>query len=172
MSPRLPLLAASEAPPLARRWYGHDGVASPLTRSLAAAPDVMETALPFLADVLGESALDLATKELVIMRVSHLNGCRYCIGAHRGAAEAAGIAGERLAAVLGDAPLDVLTPRERTILAWVDTVTLDPAAASDELAGDVVRLVRDDGLVELTLLAGAVGMLNRYCTALDLPAPA
>jgi alkylhydroperoxidase family enzyme len=74
--------------------------------------------------------------------------------------------------VLGDAPLDVLTPRERTILAWVDTVTLDPAAASDELAGDVVRLVRDDGLVELTLLAGAVGMLNRYCTALDLPAPA
>jgi alkylhydroperoxidase family enzyme len=32
--------------------------------------------------------------------------------------------------------------------------------------------VRDDQLIELTVLAGTITMLNHYCTALDIPPPA
>ncbi len=110
---------------LARLWYGEDGSASALTRSLASAPDVMETLMPFLGAIMGESSLDLATKELVIVRVSQLNGCRYCLAAHRPVAVEAGVPREHVEAICDAAPLDRLPPRERAIVAWVDQVTLD-----------------------------------------------
>jgi AhpD family alkylhydroperoxidase len=167
---RLPLLDADHAPLLARIWYRADGSASALTRSLATAPDVMETLLPFLGQILGESAVDLATKELVIMRVSELSGCRYCLAAHRPAALQAGIEPEHLDAVCGGS-LDVLPERERAIVEWVDQVTLDAAAVTDDLVARLLDHVRQDQLVEITLLAGAVRMLNQYCTAFAIPPP-
>ena len=85
------LLSGAEAPLLARVWYRNDGSASPLTRSLANAPDMLETLMPFLGQIMGESSIDLATKELVIVLVSQLNGCRYCLAAHRPIALDAGV---------------------------------------------------------------------------------
>jgi AhpD family alkylhydroperoxidase len=165
------LLGGEEAPILARRWYRADGSASALTRSLATAPDVMETLMPFLGTVMGESSLDLATKELVIVRVSQLNGCRYCLAAHRPLALSAGVAGEHVAAVCGEAPLARLPERERAIVEWVDRVTLDAGGVTDDLAARALDHLREDQLVEVTLLAGATTMLNHYCTALGIPPP-
>lgn len=167
---RIPLLAAAEAPPLARRWYREDGGASPLTRSLATSPDVMESLMPFLAQILSEGAVDLATKELVTVRVSHLNGCRYCIAAHRPIALEAGIPAAALDALCSSGPLD-LAPRERAIVQWVDAVVLDTNGIADELAARVLEHVREDQLVELTILVGAITLLNQYCTAFDLAPP-
>jgi AhpD family alkylhydroperoxidase len=169
---RLPLLDADEAPLLSRAWYGPDGAASPLTRSLATAPDLLETLLPFLAHALGEGSVDLATKELVIVRVSQLNGCRYCLAAHRPLALEAGVPDDHLRAVCDEAPSARLPDRERALIAWVDAVTLDPAAVDDELVARTLDHLREDQLVELTILAGAITMLNAYCTAFDLPPPA
>jgi uncharacterized peroxidase-related enzyme len=168
---RLPLLAREDAPPSARAWYRSDGGASPLTRSLAAAPDLLETLMPFLGQIMGESSLDLPTKELVIVRVSQLNGCSYCLAAHRPAALESGLPPAYVEAVCDDAPLSKLPERERAIVDWVDRVTLDPAAVDDELAARALAHVREDELIELTLLAGAIGMLNRYCTAFAIPPP-
>jgi AhpD family alkylhydroperoxidase len=169
---RVPLLSSEEAPVLARLWYREDGSASTLTRSLASAPDVMETLMPFLAAIMGESSLDLATKELVIVRVSQLNGCRYCLAAHRPAALDAGLPPEHLEALCDAALLDALPARERAIVAWIDQVTLEARGATDELVARTLEHVRQDQLIELTVLAGTITMLNRYCTALDLPPPA
>jgi AhpD family alkylhydroperoxidase len=164
---RVRLFERDEAPPLVRQWYRDDGSASPLTRSLATSPDVMERLMPFLGHIMGESSLDLATKELVILRVSQLNGCRYCITAHRPAAEAAGVPD----AICRDLPLDGLHERELALVEWVDTVALAARGVTDELAARMLDHFRDDQLVELTLLVGATTMLNQYCTALDVPAP-
>jgi AhpD family alkylhydroperoxidase len=157
---------------LARLWYREDGSASALTRSLASAPDVMETLMPFLGAIMGESSLDLATKELVIVRVSQLNGCRYCLAAHRPAALEAGLPPEQVEAICDAAPPDALPNRERAIVAWVDQVTLDARGATDELVASTLEHVRDDQLIELTVLAGTITLLNQYCTALDIPPPA
>ena len=169
---RVPLLTRDEAPLTARAWYRPDGSASPLTRSLASAPDLLETLMPFLAQVMGESSLGLWTKELVIVRVSQLNGCRYCLAAHRPVALDAGVPAERLAAACDEAPLDELPERERAIVDWIDRVTTDPAAVDDELLARALDWVREDELVELTILAGAITMLNSYCTAFEIPPPA
>jgi AhpD family alkylhydroperoxidase len=168
---RVPLLSREEAPPLAREWYRADGGASSLLRSLAAAPDLLETLMPWLDQVMGESSIDLATKELVIVRVSQLCGCRYCLAAHTPVALAAGVSEEQVQAVCGQAPLASLPSRERAVVSWVDQVTQDAAGVTDELWAQTLEHVREDELIELTLLAGATRMLNQFCTALDLPPP-
>jgi AhpD family alkylhydroperoxidase len=128
--------------------------------------------MPFLAQVMGESSLDLRTKELVIVRVSKLNGCRYCLAAHRPVAREAGVPAEQLAAVCDDAPLDRLPARERALVEWVDRLTRDPHAIDDELVDRTLDHVRQDQLIELTVLAGAITMLNQYCSAFGIPPPA
>jgi AhpD family alkylhydroperoxidase len=157
---------------LARLWYREDGSASALTRSLASAPDVMETLMPFLGAIMGPSSLDVATKELVIVRVSQVNGCRYCLAAHRPAALEAGLPRKQVDAICDAAPLDSLPDREQAIVTWVDQVTRDARGATDELVAGTLEHVRDDQLIELTVLAGTITLLNQYCTALDIPPPA
>ncbi len=169
---RLRLLNHAEAPVLARGWYRADGSASALTRSLANAPDLMETLMPFLGQVFAESSVDLATKELVVVRVSQLNRCRYCLAAHRPLALDAGVSPELVAALCDEAPCDGLPERERALVDWVDRFTLDPGGMSDELVAQVLDHVRDDQLVELAVLAGTTQLLNQYCTAFDIPPPA
>lgn len=165
------MLERESAPILARRWYPCDGSASPLTRSLATAPDVMETLMPFLGAIYGESSLDLAVKELVIVRVSSLNGCHYCLAAHVPAAREAGVPVEQVEALRGERPLTELPERERTIIDWVDAVTLGAHEVTDELTARLLDFLREDQLVELALVAGATTMLNQYCTALAIPPP-
>lgn len=168
---RVRLLERDSAPLPSRGWYRPDGGASPLTRSLAVAPDVMETLMPFLGAIYGESSLDLATKELVIVRVSQLNGCRYCLAAHRPAAMDAGLQAEQVEALCGERPLTELPERERAIVDWTDAVTLAPEQVTDKLAARLLDYLREDQLVELTLVAGTTTMLNQYCTAFSIPPP-
>ena len=128
--------------------------------------------MPFLSQVMGESSIDLETKELVILRVSQLNGCRYCLAAHRPVALGAGVPEGHVAALCNEMPLDVLPPRERAIVAWVDQTTRDARGVTDELVARTLDWVREDELVELTVLAGTITMLNQLCTAFDIPPPA
>ena len=166
---RLRLLQRDEAPLPARAIYAADGSASPLKRSFANAPDLLETLLPFLGQIFDEGAVDLATKELVVVRVSQLNGCRYCLAAHRPLALESGVEEAQLAAVCEEVPLSELAERERTIVEWADCYVLDPAGITDELVARVLDFLRDDQMVEVALLIGATQMLNHYCTAFDVP---
>ena len=168
---RLRLLERDDAPLLVRRLYREDGSASPLTRSLANAPDVLETFMPFLAQIYSASSIDLRTKELVIVRVSQLNSCRYCLAAHRPAALDAGVSEEELAAICDESPLAGLGEREATLVEWVDRYVLDPAGISDELVARMLDHFRDDELIELALVAGVTELLNHYCTAFAIPPP-
>jgi AhpD family alkylhydroperoxidase len=165
------LLERDEAPLTARHLFRADGTASPLTRSLVAAPDLLETFMPFLAQAYAAGSLDLATKEVVIVRVSQLNGCRYCLAAHRPAALAAGVSERDLAAVCDELPLSELPDRERALVAWIDRYVLDPAHMDDELVARVSDHFRDDQLIELALVAGVTQLLNHYCTAFAIPPP-
>ena len=152
-------------------YFRDDGSASALTRSLANAAEMMETLMPFLGQIMDEGSIDLATKELVIMRVSQLNGCAYCLAAHRPVALAAGVPDDQLAAVCDVGDLDALPPRQRAIVRWVDQVTRDAGGVSDGLLAATLDHVRDHQLIELTVLAGTTTMLNQYCTAFQIPPP-
>ncbi len=166
---RVSLLERDQAPLVVRHLYRDDGSASPLTRSLVNAPDLLETLMPFLAQVYAEGSVDLATKELVVVRVSHLNGCRYCLAAHRPLALDAGVPARQVAAACDETSLDELPERERTLVEWVDRYVLDPCGIDDELTARALDHVRDDQLIEIALVAGATQLLNHYCTAFAIP---
>ena len=104
---RVPLLTAAEAPILARIWYrrGRHGLAAhalarerarhardadavPGRRSWARAPSTSRR------------------RSSSIVRVSQLNGCRYCLAAHRPIALEAGVPAQHVEAVCDGAPLD------------------------------------------------------------------
>jgi AhpD family alkylhydroperoxidase len=167
--PRIALIEPAGAPILARPWYADAGETSPIVRALAQVPELLGPTMPFLGAVLGPSAIDLRTKELVILRVAALRNCDYCVGAHRVAAADAGVTGREAAALRGLLALD-----ETFDEATVDLLRLVDAVAGDGDVPDAVvaavrRALGDHGVVELVLLAATTLMLTRFCTTLRLP---
>ena len=128
---------------------------------------MLEAALPFIARVYGETAIDLRTKEIAILRVSAVSGCRYCVNTHTVAAWDAGLTVGETTALCG-APAG-LAPREAALVAWCDALCAAPDRVPDAVAERVGEHFEEHELVELTLVAGATLMLNRFCTALELP---
>lgn len=166
------LIDSSQAPLLARPYY-QDSDPGPIVAALAHVPEVLDSAMPFLAAMYGPSALPARLKEVVVVRTSAHHECRYCIESHSVVALDAGLS--RLE-ILG--LRDLVGPalqrwskngtREPALVAWVDAV----AGAIGAVPGDTARGLRawfsDAEIVELTLLIGATMMLNRFCTALGL----
>ncbi len=166
-------VAASQAPLLARPYYSEQGT-SPIVTSLAHVPEALDVTMPFIATVLGPSAIGARTKELAILRTSARMECEYCVSTHSVVALDSGCSALEVDALRagtdeGDA---VFSAPERALLGWVDAVAGGPGAVAPEAAADLAAHYDEAEVVELTLLCAATIMLNRYCTALELPASA
>lgn len=164
------LIGREQAPLLARRFYG-DGAPSPITASLAQVPELLEVTLPFVSAALGPASLDERAKEIAILRTSALLECRYCVQTHTAVALDAGLSVDEVRALRGEGDLDAAfaDARERVMLAWIDAVAFGRGPVAPELQARAAEALQEHTLVELTLAVGATLMLNRYCTALDLP---
>lgn len=167
------LITADQAPLLARPCYAA-GDPGPLVAALAHVPELLEVCLPFLGVVFGPSAVASRTKELVVLRTSALLRCRYCVEAHSVVALDEGLSRAEVLALRGELPVAGAfgDPAELALLGWVDEVAgrsggVDPAARAA-----LTPFFDDADVVELTLLAGATLMLNRFCTSLELPTSA
>ncbi len=163
---RVDLLPADQAPLLARPWYRDDGSASPITRALAQVPELLDVTMPFIGEALGPGSLGLRVKEVVILRVSAVCGCRYCIATHTVAAWDAGLTEAETTALRGEA--EGLDEREAALVAWCDAISRSGEPVGDDVAARLGAHFADHEIVELTLTAAATLMLNRFCTALAL----
>ena len=166
------LITAEQAPLLARPYYAN-GDPGPIVAVLAHVPELLEVTMPFLDTALGPSAVDARTKELVILRASARLGCRYCTQTHTLAARRTGLSVDEVAALRGQQPLEAAftDPRELALLRWVEVVAAGPGPVPEAARRAARAQLEDPELVELTLLVGATLLLNRFCTALDLPTP-
>lgn len=173
--PRVRLLTAEQAPLLARPYFA-DGDPGPMVSALAQVPELLEVAMPFLGRTLAPSSIPARTKEIVILRTSVVQSCRYCTDSHTPAARDAGLTRDEVAALrelpVGSEPdgATFAEPGERALLGWIDAVAaggpgLVPQPAADRLAA----VFEDYQVVELTLLVGTTMLLNRFCTSLQLP---
>ena len=113
---------------------------------------------------LQKSGLSKQLVDLVYLRVSQINGCAYCIDMHSRDLLKSGIAVDKLVLVLvwRDAG-DVFDARERSALAWTETVTrvaetgvpdADYEAAASEFS--------DKELADLTYAIGLMNAFNRF----------
>ncbi|MEJ7801168.1 MAG: carboxymuconolactone decarboxylase family protein, partial [Ilumatobacter sp.] len=167
---RVGLLSADQAPLLMRDVYA-GGDPGPIAAALATVPELAAVTLPFIGGVLGPSALDVRTKELVILRTSVVASCRYCVDAHTVVALDVGLTADEVHRLRGrggdgSTPFDA---RDVALLAWVDEVAGGRGEVPDAIFDAFAVHFVDHEIVELTLLASTTLLLNRFCTALRLP---
>lgn len=164
------LISAEQAPLLARPYFEHDDP-GPIVAALAQVPELLEVSVPFIGAVLGASSIDARTKELVILRTSVRLDCRYCVQSHTPIALDSGVTRaevdrlRRPESAIGG----FSEPRARALVAWVDAIAGEVGPVDPRIATEMQEHFEDHEIVELTLLAGATMMLNRFCTALELP---
>ena len=166
------LIDASQAPLLARPYY-RSSDPGPIVAALAHVPELLDSAMPFLAAMYGPSSLPARVKEIVVVRTSAHQECRYCIESHSVVALDAGLSRSEILNLrdIDDPALERWSKngtREPALVAWIDVV----AGATSGVPAGTTRALRacfsHAEIVELTLLIGVTMMLNRFCTALGL----
>ncbi|HET7126581.1 MAG TPA: carboxymuconolactone decarboxylase family protein [Lysobacter sp.] len=100
---------------------------------------------------------------LVLMRVSQINGCAFCLDMHSKDARAAGETEQRLYVLPAWRETTLYSEREQVALAWAEELTeLDSHdAVSDALYERARKVFDEDALVDLTLLVVAINGWNR-----------
>jgi len=107
--------------------------------------------------------LEPALIELVLMRVSQINGCAYCLDMHSKDARAAGETEQRLYLLNAWRETTLYSERERIALAWAEELTelASHEAVSDALYEQARQHFEEDALVDLTMLVVAINGFNR-----------
>ena len=163
MASVIPHMTRDDAPLLAKRYL--EGDENPLAAVIAHVPEILEVAMPFFGVVFGPTALPERLKEIVVLRTSALNGCRYCTRVHAKLAADAGLDTDEVASLQYGAPFpSSMNDGERALSAFAEAMCVRPAEAVALLK----PFFRDDQIVEFAMLAGTTIFLNRFCTAMGL----
>ncbi len=170
---RVELFGPERAPLLARPFF-EGGDPGPIARALAGVPEQMAPALSFFGSVLGPSALAPRLKEIVVLRTSAVLACRYCVDSHTVVALDTGLSGDEVRALRQERPVAevFVDAAELTLIDYIDAVAGTTGAVDDNVARAVAEHHRSHLVVAITLCIATTMLLNRFCTALELPTSA
>ena len=174
MRPRLvthvELLDPTTAPLLVEDLFA-GGDPGPIAAAFAQVPELALVALPFLGASLGAGSTGARVKELAILRTSAVLACRYCVAAHTTVALDVGLTDAEVRGLRGEVQWadQFDDPAELALLAWIDEVAGGRGAVSAVVTKEAKEHFEDYELVELTNTIGVTMLLNRFCSALELP---
>jgi len=115
------------------------------------------------------SPLDPVLRSLITVRVSQLNGCRFCVDINSAAlAQRAGSLA-KVEALDGWRDSALFDPRERAALDYAEAMTDSTRRVTDPLVDGLRRFFDDDAIVELTGLVAFQNLSSKFNTALDVP---
>jgi len=123
--------------------------------------------------VIDQSSLPKATRELVNLRASQINGCGFCTDMHTKEAAAAGETAVRLNLVAAWREATVFTEAERAALAFAEEGTRladSHHGVSDDTWAQVRRHYDDDQIAALVCLVGMINAANRMNVIVRNPA--
>jgi uncharacterized peroxidase-related enzyme len=164
---RISLIAPEAAPPEVREIYDSTlrGKPGNVQKALAHRPEMLKNFLSFYASV-GRS-LDRKLYELIYLRVSFINGCRYCTQHHVASSKRAGLTAEDWAALkAGD--YSRYSEKERPGLTYVEKLTREPHKISDADFAELKKHFSDPEIVDIHMLAGLANLTNRLTDPLGL----
>ena len=139
----------------------------PRIESPARLPGVMQ-ALGRLAAPAQEAGIPDATRQLVVLRASQINGCSICVDMHSRELVAAGERSERIFTVAAWRETPYFTDAERAALALTEAVTRiadRPDAVPDEIWDEAARHYDEAQLGALVLLIAEINVWNRINAA-------
>ncbi len=164
---RISLIAAEEASPEVKEIYEKAlrGKPGNVQKALAHRPDALKNFLPFYASV-GKS-LDRKLYEMIYIRVSVLNGCRYCLQHHLASSKRAGLAPDDWKALKAGDYLR-FGDKEQSALTYAEKLTRSPRDITDADSAKLKKHFSDAEMVDLHLLIGLANLTNRFTAPLGL----
>ncbi len=111
---------------------------------------------------IAKSTIEKNLQELVRLRASLINGCRFCTGIHSEAAAKLGESKERIAAVSNWKESRLFTDKERAALAASDDITnIAEAGLQDATYKIVSEFFTEEEIAQLIMLCSIINAWNR-----------
>jgi len=169
---RISLIEEAEHPELAevigRIKAGRRGGLLNVYKLLLHSPALAQTWFDHNGAVRWKTALTGRLREIVIIRIAHLNGIDYVLAQHvPGLALAEGLMLAECEALADWRASGLFDARERAALAYAEAMTLSTSVPDDVFA-EVRRHFGDREIVELSVLIGTYIMHNRVMKALAI----
>jgi 4-carboxymuconolactone decarboxylase len=163
---RIPLADLDQLPDPLRQWAARRGNLN-VFRLLANAPTVFSGWTQMVDELFASPTFDARMRELIILRVAHLQGSAYELGQHVPLAKDAGLTEAEIETVCGTGTLDVFTPTERTALSVV-TELCGTHHLSDETFAVAQAAFGDEVLTELLMIVSCYYGLALVLNAADV----
>ncbi|MGO8964163.1 carboxymuconolactone decarboxylase family protein [Mycobacterium sp.] len=165
---RIPLVGIEQQPEPIREFMARRGNLN-VFRVLANAPNVFVGWAQMVDELFDSPTFSLRMREVVILRVAHLQGARYELGQHIGIARGAGLTEQQIAAIVDTDDLDT-AGFSRTERVALDLVT--ELCGTHHLTDDSFATARaalgDEALTELLMLVSCYYGLAFVVNAVDL----
>ncbi len=157
-----------EAKPLVDRIVAERGSVLHLYQMLLNSPSVASGWLNYLTAIRHQCILPGDIRELVIMRIAHINGAPYEAEQHAPIALKEGVTQAQLDTLADWESSPHFTDKYRAVLAYTDAMTKH-VHVSDEVFEAMRAQILDERLiVELTATVGAYNMVSRFLEALQI----
>ena len=122
-----------------------------------------------MGEYVHNSGLELSLIDLVLTRVSQINGCAYCIDMHTKDARVSGETEQRLYALNAWEDTPFFSERERAALGWAEAVTLLHEGRVPDAVYEQAHF-SDEELVKLTMAIVTINTWNRMNVSFRIPA--
>jgi len=164
---RIALIEPAEASPEVKEIYEQKLKGKPgnVQKALAHRADMLKNFLAFYASV-GRS-LDRKLYELVYIRVSMINQCRYCLQHHLASSKRVGLGPEDWKA-LQASDYSRFSAKEQSALTYIEKLTRNPHSVSDADVAELKKHFNDAEIVDLHMLTGLANLTNRFTDPLGL----
>lgn len=130
-------------------------------------PAAVKHLMGLLLDFADEGCLPKRYLEIVLVVVSKLNECTYCVAHHTPRLIAQGLPPKTITEILEpDCP--GLDPVDRMVRDFAVQVTNDPGQIRDSTFDELKQHFSEEQLVELTLRTALCGFFNRFNDALQI----
>jgi uncharacterized peroxidase-related enzyme len=164
---RIALIEPEQATPEVKEIYEQKlkGKPGSVQKALAHRPEMLKNFLGFYASV-GRS-LDRKLYELIYIRVSMINVCRYCLQHHLAASKRVGLNTEDWGA-LKQGSYSHYNEKERAALTYVEKLTRSPHEITDGDFNELKKNFTDAEIVDIHFLTGLANLTNRFTDPLGL----
>jgi uncharacterized peroxidase-related enzyme len=164
---RISLIAPESAPPAVREIYETTlrGKPGNVQKALAHRPEMLKNFLSFYATV-GRS-LDRKLSELIYLRVSLINECRYCAQHHVASSKRVGLTAEDWTA-LKAGNYSRYGEKERAALSYIEKLTRAPQKITETDFDELKKHFTEPEIVDIHMLTGLANLTNRVTDPLGL----
>ena len=145
------------------------GMVANNVRAMANSPELGATMRQFLDDVWDHGDLPKPIKAMIRQKVSNINACLYCSAHQIKVLKSQGVAQEKIDNMYDCQNHPAFSEKERAILAYAEALTIDASAIPPDVIATFTTHTSDQERVEVTIVAAAMGLLNRLNDGLRVP---